>query len=203
MNATARRQRRSEPPALHARAMADLDYIRRTMERAGAFTTLSGWGLCFIGLTALAAGWLAGSEPGRGRWLTVWMSEAGVGLSIGCLTTLWKARSMGEPLLPGPVRKFALALAPALAVGALLTVALARAGAWHLVPGLWLLLYGAGLVSGAAFTTRLVPVMGGAFMALGAAALLGPAWLAPILLAAGFGALHLGFGLLIARRDGS
>jgi hypothetical protein len=101
------------------------------------------------------------------------------------------------------VRKFVLALAPALAVGAVLTVALARAGAWHLVPGLWLLLYGAGLVSGAAFTARLVPVMGGAFMALGAAALLGPASAAPALLAAGFGALHIGFGLVIVRRDGS
>lgn len=202
MNATARRPRRSEPPALHARAMADLDFIRRTMERAGAFTTLSGRGLCFIGLTALAAGWLAGNDPSSGRWLTVWMIEAGLALSIGCLTTLWKARSMGEPLLPGPVLKFVLALAPALGVGAVLTVALGRAGAWHLVPGLWLLLYGAGLVSGAAFTARLVPVMGGAFMVLGATALLGPVPAAPALLTAGFATLHIGFGLLIARRDG-
>jgi hypothetical protein len=183
--------------------MADLDYIRRTMERAGAFTTLSGWGLCCIGLTALVAGWLAGSEPGSGRWLTVWMSEAGVALSIGGVTTIWKARSMGEPILPGPVRKFVLALAPALGVGATLTLAVARAGAWHLVPGLWLLLYGAGLVSGAAFTARLVPVMGGIFMVLGAAGLLGPTWAGPALLAVGFGAVHIGVGLLIARRDGS
>jgi len=202
MDATARNLRRSEPPTLHARAMADLDFIRRTMERAGSVTTFSGWGLGLIGLTALGASWLAGSHPAGGRWLGVWIGEAGLALGIGVLTTLWKARAMGEPLLPGPIRKFALALAPALAVGAVFTIALGRAGVWPLVPGVWLVLYGAGLVSGAAFAARLVPIMGAVFMAFGAIALLGPAWAAPAFLALGFGGLHIGFGALIARRHG-
>src|SRR5438874_1743920 len=85
-----------------------------------------------------------------------------------------KFPAAGEPLLMGPVRKFALAMAPALAAGALLTLALARSGAQELLPGVWLSLYGAGLVTGGLFAIRVVPVMGAAFMGLGAAALLGP-----------------------------
>src|SRR6266542_3266566 len=136
-----------EPPALHLRAMADLSFIRRTMEHASAFTTFSGWGLVLIGLTAAGAAWLAGPQPEAVGWLGVWLTEAGTGLGLGVASTAWKARAAGEPLLRGPVRKFALAMAPALATGALLTFALARGGATGLLPGVWLSLYGAALVT--------------------------------------------------------
>ena len=185
------RSRPTDPPALHLRAMADLSFIRRTMEHAASFTSFSGGGLVLVGLTAAGAAWLAGPRPG-----------AAVGLGLGVVTTVWKARAAGEPLLMGPVRKFALAMAPALAAGALLTLALARSGAQELLPGVWLSLYGAGLVTGGLFTIRVVPVMGAAFMALGAVALLGPAAWSQWLLLAGFGGLHVGFGVASERRHG-
>ncbi len=191
-----------DPPALHLRAMADLSFIRRTMEHAASFTSFSGWGLVLIGLTAAGAAWLAGPRPGAAGWLGVWLGEAAAGLGLGVVTTVWKARAAGEPLLMGPVRKFALAMAPALAAGALLTLALARGGAQELLPGVWLSLYGAGLVTGGLFAIRVVPVMGAAFMALGAAALLGPPAWSQWLLLGGFGGLHVGFGVAIERRHG-
>ena len=62
--------------------------------------------------------------------------------------------------------------------------------------------FGPGVVTGGAFSVRTVPVMGMAFMALGAVALVAPAGWRDVLLAAGFGGLHILFGLFIAWRHG-
>jgi hypothetical protein len=189
------------PTALHERALADLQFIRRTMEGAAAFTTLSGAGLVVIGLSALAAGFLAGSTPGPG-WLRVWMSEAALALVAGVLTTVGKTRRAQLPILGGPLRKFGLALAAPSLAGAVLTVALARQDAYTLLPGAWLLLYGSGLLAGGTFSIRLVPIMGACFMALGVAAALAPPALGPAAMVAGFGGLHVVFGALVMRGHG-
>jgi hypothetical protein len=193
--------RSADVPALHERALADLRFIRATMERAAAFTTFSGWGLCLIGVTAAAAAGLGGPEPGW-RWLWVWLGEAALAAAIGVVTTMRKTRAARQPVLSGPIRKFALAFAPPVAVGVALTVALVRAGQFTLLPGLWLLCYGTGVVTGGAVSVPAVPLMGAGFMILGAAALFAPAEAVRALLIAGFGGLHVVFGWLIARRYG-
>jgi hypothetical protein len=193
--------RSADVPALHERALADLRFIRATMERAAAFTTFSGGGLCLIGVTAAAAGVVAGPDPGW-RWLWVWLAEAVLAAAIGVVTTLRKTRAARQPLLSGPIRKFVLAFAPPIAVGVVLTVALVRAGQFAVLPGLWLLCYGTGVVTGGAVSVPAVPLMGGGFMALGAAALFLPGEAGRALLIAGFGGLHAVFGWLIARRYG-
>ncbi len=67
---------------------------------------------------------------------------------------LQKAREADTPLFSQPGRKFALSLAPPLAAGAMLTLVLFRAGSVAVLPGLWLLLYGAGVVTSGAFSVR-------------------------------------------------
>ena len=74
-----------------------------------------------------------------------------------------------------PGRRFALGLVPPLVAGALLSDALLAAGERALLPGVWLLLYGTAVVTGGAFSVRIVPVMGLGFMALGGVALFAPA----------------------------
>jgi len=190
------------PPALHARAMDNLRFIRETMERAGSFTAVPGWGGLMIGATATAATIAAGSSAATPRWRAVWLGEAIVALAIGVWSMRRKARSAGIKLTSGPGRKFTLSLAPPLVAGALLTMALSRDGIFQALPGLWLLLYGTGVITGGAFSVRVVPIMGLCFMALGLVALYLPSPWPEILMGIGFGGVHIIFGAIIARRYG-
>lgn len=197
------RQDQTDPPiALHERAIDDLRFIRRTMERAGSFTAVPGWGGVAIGVTAFAAALLASRQPAPDRWLTVWLATAVLATLIAAGTLALKARRAQVPLSKGPGRKFLLSFLPPVGAAMALTAALYPHGAAALLPGLWLLSYGAAIIAAGTFSVRVVPLMGIVFMVLGALALATPAAWADIWMAAGFGGLHLGFGFLIARRHG-
>jgi hypothetical protein len=191
-----------EPPALHDRAMDNLKYIRETMERATAFTGISGWGQVAIGVTAIASSFIAAQQKSFANWLAIWCAEALVALLIAGWSMDRKARAAKMPLLSGPGRKVAFSLSPPIFAGGLMTVVLYRAGLTSAIPGLWLLLYGTGVVTGGMFSVSAVPIMGLCFMTLGAAAFLAPAEFANWFMATGFGGLHIVFGVVIARRYG-
>ncbi|MDQ6651427.1 MAG: hypothetical protein M3Y84_01650 [Acidobacteriota bacterium] len=193
---------KEKPPALHARAMDNLQYIRETMERATAFTGISGWGQVAIGITALITSFIAARQKPFKNWLAIWLAEAVVALLIAGWSIDRKARAVKMPLLSGPGRKVAFSLSPPIFAGGLLTMVLYRAGLTGAIPGLWLLLYGTGVVTGGMFSVSVVPIMGLCFMVLGAAAFLAPPGFADWFMAAGFGGLHIVFGVIIARRYG-
>lgn len=193
---------KEEPPALHDRAMDNLKYIRETMERATAFTGISGWGQVAIGVTALAASFIAAQQTAFAYWLAIWCAEAVIALLIAGWSIDRKSRAAKMPLLSGPGRKVAFSLSPPLFAGGIVTVVLYRAGLTNAIPGLWLLLYGTGVVTGGMFSVSAVPIMGLCFMTLGALAFLAPVGLADWFMAAGFGGLHIIFGVIIARRYG-
>lgn len=182
--------------------MDNLRFIRETMERASSFTAVPGWGGVLIGITACAATGYASRQTTQRAWLFTWLWEALLALVIGIVTMHRKARRAESQLWSGPGRKFALSLTPPLLAGLILTVALYHARAFETLPGTWLLLYGTGVVTGGAFSVRIVPVMGICFMAWGVLTLWLPAAYGNALLAAGFGGLHIVFGLIIARRYG-
>jgi len=182
--------------------MDNLSFIRETMERATAFTAVPGWGGVGMGVLALIAAGVAQTRLTVDEWLATWLGTAIGGLALGSWAMTVKARRAGTQVFSYSGRRFVLSYLPPFAVALLLTVALVRAGALWALPGTWLLLYGAGVVTGGAFSVRVVPLMGLCFMALGAVALFAPpAWGTP-LMAAGFGGLHIVFGLVIARRHG-
>ena len=145
---------------------------------------------------------LAAHQPNSAAWLKVWLAEAFLAAIIAFLSMRWKANRRGLPLFTGPGRKVALGLFPPLIAGALLTFSLQRAGLESALAPTWLLLYGAGIITGGAYSVSIVPVMGLCFMATGALAVVAPATWANYFLAAGFGGLHIIFGFLIARRHG-
>jgi hypothetical protein len=192
----------SEPTALGDRAMEDLRYIRRTMEHGAAFTAVPGWGGVGMGLTALAAAVLASGQPTIDRWLLVWTLEALLAVAIGVAAIHRKARRADLPIFSGAGRKLVLSFLPPAVAGAVLTVALWQAGADSLLPGAWLLLYGAAVVTAGTFSVKIVPVMGICFMVLGVFAVVAAPAGGDLWMAVGFGGLHILFGTTIARRHG-
>jgi len=180
----------------------DLRFIRDTMERSAAFTAVPGWGQILLGSTALGAAALAARQPDPAAWLKVWLGEGCLAAIIAFLSIRQKAIRRGLPLFSGPGRKVALGLFPPLVAGAVLTFFLYRAGMRTALPAAWLLLYGAGIITGGAYSVAIVPVMGTCFMFMGALAAVAPAAWGNWFLAAAFGGLHIVFGALIARRHG-
>ena len=191
-----------DTPALHVRAMDNLAFIRNTMEAAGAFTAVSGWGMVAIGVLAMIVAVAASQQKTASGALIIWLALAAFSPAIMIWAMVRKARTAKMPLLSGPGRKFVLSFSPPMAVGALLTFVLYRAGLIEAIPGVWLLLYGCAVVSGGAFSVKIVPVMGLCFMAAGVIALFTPAAWVPWILGTAFGGLHIAFGIPIARRHG-
>lgn len=206
MRMTSVRPLRPEPPkelsSLHGRAMDNLAFIRNTMEAAGSFTAVSGWGMVAIGVLAIAVAVVASMQATAIGALNVWLAAAVLSPIIMMWAMVRKARSAKMPLLSGPGRKFVLSFSPPMFVGALLTFVLYRAGLVEAIPGVWLLLYGTGVVAGGAFSVKIVPVMGLCFMLAGVVALFAPVAWNHAILGAAFGGLHIAFGIPIARSHG-
>ena len=191
----------NSPLPLHERAFDNLRFIRETMERATAFTAISGQGYVLVGASAAVAAAVAAAQPTPERWVGVWIVELILAGLIAVGMTARKARALDVPLRSHTGRKLILAFAPPMAVGAVLSVALFLRGDIGLLPGTWLGLYGAGVMTGGAYSVRVIPLMGAGFIALAAVALLTPLS-GDLLLGLGLGALHILFGLIIWRRYG-
>lgn len=192
----------SEPDGLHDRAMENLRYIRETMEHSASFTAVPGKAGMLMGATALLAAYAASRGASARDWILIWVGEAVVAIVIGLIGIVRKARRSETPILNRPGRHFALGLIPPMVAGMILTAAIVQTGRMRLIPGTWLMLYGAGVTTGGAFSVRIVPLMGVCFMLLGGAALFSPPGWSNGYMAVGFGGLHLIFGMIIARRYG-
>jgi hypothetical protein len=190
-----------DPVALDRHAADNLRFIRDTMERAASFTAVPGWGGVAIGMTALAAGALAIGRPASDQFF-IWLAEGLLALVIAGLAVRTKSIRLALSLRSRPARRALLSFVPPLIAGAVLSVILYKLQILSVIPGLWLLMYGAAVVTGGAFSVRIVPVMGLCFMFMGALSLVAPTAWGNIFLMLGFGGLHIAFGVVIARRYG-
>jgi hypothetical protein len=184
--------------------LEQLRFIRQTMESAGSFTLVPGVGQIAIGITALVAAYAAARAADAPHWLAVWVTEAALAMLIAGFAMVRKARAARQVLFSGPAKKFAFSFFPPLIAGLLITLLMYKSGT-HLIailPAIWLMLYGTAVITGGAFSVRVVPVMGLCFFGLGIAAAFTPASWANEYMALGFGGLHIVFGSVIARRYG-
>jgi hypothetical protein len=192
----------SDPAPIHQHALNNLRYIREAMERASAFTSIPGWGGVGVGITATIAAVVAQRFIARREWIYIWLGEAVLAAILAGVTMAIKARRANVSFTGGPARRFFMSYFAPIVAAAVLTILLARIGARSAMPATWLLLYGASFIGSGAFSIRVVPVMGVCFMLLGVAAVFTPFAIDNMLLGAGFGALHIIFGFIIARSYG-
>ena len=191
-----------EPVKISDRAIDNLAFIRETMERSTHFTAVPGYGGLLMGVTAVAAAYIAHQQLYPRDWLIVWLTEAFLAFAIGLLAMWQKTKISQTRLISGPSKKFAFGFAPPLIAGVAITLGLFRFDHFEVMAPTWMLLYGAAVVTGGAFSVRVVPVMGWIFMAFGAIAFALPAAFGNILMGVTFGLVHIVFGIIIARRYG-
>jgi hypothetical protein len=191
-----------DPAPMHEHALDHLRYIRETMERASAFTSIPGWGGVWIGVTALVATFFAQDASTPASWAVTWLTEAVIATGIAAVSMIGKARLAHVSFTGMAARRFFVSYFAPIVAAAILTLFLARAGFFSALPATWLLLYGASFISSGAYSIPVVPVMGVCFMVLGLIACFVPFAVANVLLGAGFGVLHIIFGFIIARRYG-
>lgn len=191
-----------ELPSLSGRAIDNLQFIRETMERSTHFTAVPGYGGVLMGLTGIAAAFIANAQPLVKDWLIVWLIEAVLAFAIGVFAMWQKSKIAKMPLNSAPAKKFAMSFLPPLVCGVIITFGLLQSGYLEMMIPVWLLLYGAAVVCGGAFSVRVVPIMGWCFIALGTIAFVVPFGRGNILMGLGFGLLHVVFGIIIARKHG-
>jgi len=191
----------TEPIRIDDHAFDNLRYIRETMERAGSFTSIPGWGGLAIGGTAVVTSIVA-SRLVDLRWLEAWLIEAVVAAAIALITMSMKAARAGVTMTSTAARRFFVSYFAPIIAAAVITMMLARAQWFDAMPAVWLLSYGASFISSGSYSIRVVPQMGVCFMLLGAIASLVSFPIANALLGVGFGGLHIIFGLIIARNYG-
>ena len=184
------------------RAIDNVRFIREMMERSTSFTAVPGYGGILMGVTAIVAAYIASQQIYLRDWLIVWLTEAFLAFAIGLLAMWQKSKIAGVSLFSTPARKFAFGFVPSLLCGVVITLGLWRFEHYEMMAPIWMLLYGASVVTGGAFSVRIVPVMGWIFMGIGAIGFALPASYGNILMGVTFGLTHIVFGAIIAKRYG-
>jgi len=194
--------RTDAPVSIDSRALGTLIYIRTSIESASSLA-VPGMAGIVMGSIGMFAAVLASIPAFSSRWLEIWLLAAVVALLLGGALMARQAAQHGQSRYLGPARKFLLCLCPALLSGAVLTFVMWQAGSTQLIPGTWLMLYGCAVLSAstvtAAVTMRLIATLGALFVLLGLFAFQLPPGSHSIVLGAGFGVLHILFGILMGR----
>jgi len=191
--------------------LKDIAAIRGLMERSSRFLSLSGVSGIAAGVVALLAAWSAhgilgpagegGYEAGLDGVQSRNLILLGFATLVAALGLSWffsrrMAARKGEAFWGPAGRHAALALGVPVAAGAAFTLLLLGNGQLWAVPGCTLVFYGLGLFSAGSFTFGEIRMLGLLELLLGFLALAFPG--AGLLLwAAGFGVLHMAYGVYL------
>jgi hypothetical protein len=185
---------------LDSHAASTLRYIRASMEGAVSLAVPGSAGIA-LGVIGLATAAISSTSTWHPYWLGIWLTASLLGAAVGGTLVVRESSLRSLRLIGTPLRKFVLCLTPSLFGAVVMTAVHWLSGNLHAIPGTWLLLYGCALIAASAATTRTIGVLGGCFALLGIVALLLPENLQILMLAVGFGGLHIVFGFVIGRAN--
>ena len=197
-------------------AVEHLAAIRRIMESATQLTVLPGKAAIAGGVLALAAcamtqralgswdfsGMNALDAPMRMKLIALWSATAVLGIVVDVALTVLAARKRGVSPWSRLSRLAAYAMAPGIAAGTVLTLALGQAGYWGLVPAVWMMLYGGAVWTASVFSVRAPGVLGALFFAAGVATAFWLSSVSLLMVAATFGLAHIVFGIYLIAKFG-
>lgn len=196
----------------------DLAEIRSMMERSSKFLSLSGWEGIMAGVYALIGAFVVhqvfGFSPDQAhyRFGDMGSGTAGIAELIGIavlvlvlalVTAIYfssrKAQKLGEKVWTPATRRLLYSMAVPLVSGGIFILILVWHGLLGLVAPLMLLFYGLALYNAGKYTVYEVKYMGMVQIALGLA---GAAFIeyGLLLWAAGFGAVHIVYGIFMHFR---
>ncbi len=179
-----------------------LETIRTLMERSQRYEHISGASGLVAGSAVLAGCGVLGFglmpfNPGT-NFVMVWTSVLLVACAAHCALTSARAHKRGEQAWSRQARTVLLAVLPCFLASVSISVLMARLNRLDLLPALWLLLYGCGVLATSFFAPRSILRLGLSCLTMGTiSAVVVPGW--PILtMAVGFGMTHLCFGACVA-----
>ena len=189
-------------------ASENLRYIRRTLEAAGQFTAVPGRSMAAVGAVALAGaaandlvtGTPWGDSLSPATALQVWGTVLAISLAVVLGGVYRKARLTGVAIQAPLIRKLLWSLCPALLLGAVLTNRAIDLRQFAWLPAIWLGCYGAAMTSAGQVSIVPLRYLGVCLLMCAAGAAAAPPETGLIWMAAGFGWLHLAFGLYVAWR---
>jgi hypothetical protein len=150
----------------------DLFEIRQYAARAGSFQGYRAAPVAFSGAVALGAGLIqVALRPGDRAFVLLWSVAAcvGFGYNLLCISRTYGAsprrweRSLAFAALTD--------LSPAVLAGMFLTVVLSAKGQVEMLPGLWMMLFGTGLMASRRHLPVVGSLMGAAYILAGTATL--------------------------------
>ena len=193
-------------PARREAALLNLETIHSVIARATRYTHISALGILLGGaLTSLAGG--VGlllefhPETHPAAFLLLWIAAFVLALVGGFVTSALKARHHEETFWSRKLRLVAAGFFPAPLLAVVLTVLLVDRALLSLAPGIWIGLYGVGILSVAALLDWEYQLTGWAFLVAGTAALFLLQSSPNLALLLSFGGIHLALSAYRFTKD--
>lgn len=185
-------------------AAQNLESIRILMERTGRYSNFSAVSAATAGTLAIAAAavcrWREISFDVPHPWwklIALWAAVFAVAFLQNLFWTWVHARRRGERVWTHLTRAMTMAVLPGFFTGGVLTGFAIVERRLDMLPGIWMLMYGTAVLGAALFAGRNLKIFGALFLLMGAFTIHWRQY-GVEMMAASFGLLHLGLGLLIA-----